>query len=92
MSIFLAATRGVLWKVCFGNKWLNGFANPLLMFLPYVFPNLGFLFDIWKLVYLNYGIGCCYSIDPTVGMISYMHEVLARLLFIYGVLVDFEVI
>jgi hypothetical protein len=34
----------------------------------------------------------CYYVDPTVGKIGYMHEVLAHFLFIYGGLVDFEVI
>jgi hypothetical protein len=92
MSILLATTIEGLWKLCCGNKWLNGFANPLLMFLPYVFPNLGFLSDIWKLVDLNSGLGVCYSIDLAMGNIGYMHEFLAHLLFIYGGLVDFEVI
>jgi hypothetical protein len=62
------------------------------MFLPYVFPDLGFLYNIWQLVYSNSGLGVYYSIDPTMGKIGYMHEGLANLLFIYGGLIDFEVI
>ena len=52
---------GGLWKVRYGKKWLLCFANPLLLFLPYVFPDLDFLFDIWKLVNLNSGLDVCYG-------------------------------
>jgi hypothetical protein len=85
-------TIGGLWKVHCGNKWFLFFANPLLIFLPYVFSNIGFLSDIWKLVNSNSGLDVCYGDDPTVGRIGYIHKVLARFLFIYGGLVDFEVI
>jgi len=40
MRICLVATMGSLWKVHCGKKWLVCFANPLLIFLPYVFPDL----------------------------------------------------
>jgi hypothetical protein len=83
---------GGLWKVRYGKKWLLCFANPLLIFRPYVCPDLDFLSDIWQLVNSNSGLDVCYGDDPTVGRIGYIHEVLARLLFIYGGLVDFEVI
>jgi hypothetical protein len=42
-----------------------------------------------EVVNLNSDFDTCYSVDPIVGNISYMHEVLACLLFIYGGLVDF---
>jgi hypothetical protein len=83
---------GGLWKVRYGKKWLLCFANPLLLFLPYVFPDLGFLFDIWKLVNLNSSLDVCYGDEMTERRIDYIHEALACLLFIYGGLVDFEVI
>jgi len=82
---------GDLWKVCYGKKWLLCFANPLLIFCPYVCPDLSFLSDIWQLVNSNFGLDVCYGDNPAVGMIVYIHEVLAHLLSIYEGLVDFEV-
>jgi hypothetical protein len=31
------------------------------------------LSDVWKLVDSNSGLDVCYSVDPTVGKIGYMH-------------------
>ena len=83
---------GGLWKFHCGKKWFLCFENPLLIFRSYDFQDLGFLSDIWQLVNSNSGMDVCYGDDPTMGRIGYIHEVLARLLFIYGGLVDFEVI
>ena len=46
-------------------------------------------------VNLNSSFDTCYNVEPTVGKIGYMHEILAHLLFSYGVwlilrLYDFE--
>jgi hypothetical protein len=62
------------------------------MFLHYIFPEQGFLYDIWKSIDSNSSLGVFYSIDPTIGKIGYMHEALSHFLFSYGVLVVFEVI
>jgi hypothetical protein len=52
-----------------------------------------FLYPIYgELVNSNFGFDIHYYVDPTVGRIGYIHEILARLLFIYEGLVDFEVI
>jgi hypothetical protein len=83
---------GSMWKVHYGKKWFLCFANPLLIFIPYVFPELIFLSNIWKLVNSNSGLDVCYGDDPTVGRIGYIHEFLAHFLFIYRILVDFGVI
>jgi hypothetical protein len=61
--------------------------SPMCLLRPrFFYPIYG------QLVNSNSGFDICYGVDPTVGKIGYIHEVLARLLFIYEGLVDFEVI
>jgi hypothetical protein len=67
------------------------FAAPISKYFTHGLSRPRFLSDIWT-VSSNSGFDICYGVDPTVGKIGYIHEVLARLLFIYEGLVDFEVI
>jgi hypothetical protein len=57
-----------------------------------MFAQTSFCIRYMAVVNSNSSFDTCYSVEPTVGNIGYMHEVLAHLLFIYGGLVDFEVI
>jgi hypothetical protein len=78
-----------LWK-----EMVALFCKPLIDISPLCLPRPFFFFfsDIWQLVNSNSGLDVCYGDNPTVGRIGYIHEVLARLLYIYEGLVDFEVI
>jgi hypothetical protein len=57
-----------------------------------MFAQSSFCIRYMAVVNSNSGFDTCYSVDPTVGKIGYMHEVLALFFFIYGGLVDYEVI
>jgi len=69
------------------------FAAPISKYFTHVPAQASFFYPIYgKLVNLNSGFDICYSVDPTLGNISYIHEVLDHFLFMYEGLVDFEVI
>jgi hypothetical protein len=73
------------------NVFFVCFASPISKYFSYGLSKPHFLSDIWT-INLNSSFDICYGVDPTMGKIGYIHEVLAHLLFIYEDLVDFEVI
>jgi hypothetical protein len=61
------------------------FCKSLMNVSPFRAQTLVLLSGVCQLVDSNSGIYVCIVINPTMGKTGYMHEVLARLLFIHGV-------